>query len=185
MTKAIKHLFIIVTISIFLGGCGFTTHSAKSLPPELKKVYYQAEHPYEPVEIKLKKRLKSGGVVLLPAPLKSSPIINISSNYTHTTYANLSSVQGRTYTLTYSATISITDFDHKTLIDPQTLSVSRSIALQPNEVFELTPQVGITKQELIDELINKIFFVLDSRRTVEAVKHKFNENQTRTANTTS
>ncbi|MDR1057458.1 MAG: hypothetical protein LBL17_02685 [Coxiellaceae bacterium] len=176
MIQLLKFLFTIIIVTIYLVGCGFTPRNIKSLPPALKQVYYQAEHAYEPLEIKLKKRLKSCGIVLRSIPQKSSPIINITSNYSHSTYTNISSAQARTYTLVYTATIGITDFYHQTLLPPQVITVTRTISLQPNEIFELTPQIGITKQEIVEELVMKIFNVLGSHQTVKALKPKTHEN---------
>jgi len=176
MIKLLKYLLCTIAITLTLGGCGFAPLNMKALPPQLKQVYYQADHAYGPVEVKLKKKLKSAGIILLPSSTKSALIINFSSNYSHTSYTNISSVQGSTYSLTYTATISISDFYHKTLLSPQNITVTRSVSLNPNEVFELTSQIEIIKQEMREDLINKIFFILTSHHTAKALKPKPDEN---------
>lgn len=163
--RKIAQNFLIITTLYFLAGCGFATFNAKSLPPQLKEIYYQAENPYAPFETAFKKKLKSCGIKFLPNPTKSTLNLNLSSNYSYTSNNQLSSTQARIYTLNYTATISITDYNQKLLLAPKSASATRNIILQPNEVFAVTPQITNTKQELSRELANKIFNILGSHRT--------------------
>ena len=170
MIKHLQHLFLISVTSILLAGCGFAPHSVDSFPPELKLAYYQSSQPYEPFEIDLRKRLKACGVILLPSPKKSAPIINIGSNYSHSTNAPASSTQARIYNLKYTAIISITDYHHQTLLASQTVSVARDVSLLPDEVFETTSQISIAKQEMVQELSTKVLNVLAAKKTAEALQ---------------
>ncbi|MDR1012501.1 MAG: hypothetical protein LBL40_01465 [Coxiellaceae bacterium] len=161
----------ITTSYLILTGCGFT-RNIESPPPTIRKIYYQTERAYEPLEIKLKKKLKHRGIILLETPEKSSPIINIKSEYNYNTNHSISSIRARTYTLIYTVTINITDFHHKALLSPQIITATRIINLQPNEIFELTPQIKIIKQKMIEELILRIFNVLGSPETTKALKYE-------------
>ncbi len=170
--RTYKNLFFIVIMqTLLVVGCGFTTYNVNSLPPQLKQVYYQAEHPNESFEISFKKRLKTAGINLLPEPTKSSPTINISSNYGYSFTNPASSTEGRIYNLSYTATITISDFYNKQLFPPQVAAVSRSITLQPNEVFEATQQTLTIKQEMQQELVIKMLNILNAPKTFQALKN--------------
>jgi outer membrane lipopolysaccharide assembly protein LptE/RlpB len=171
MTKIHRNLFFIALIQIFLSGCGFTTYNINSLPPQLKQLYYQTDHPYAPFEVGFKKKLVAAGIKVLSTPKKSTPTIIITSLYNHDANNSASSTQARIYNLSYTATVTINDGDNKQLLAPQIATVSRSITLQPNEIFEATSQVAIIKQEMRQELTTKIFNILSSPKTFQALKN--------------
>jgi outer membrane lipopolysaccharide assembly protein LptE/RlpB len=169
--KNYKNLFFIVVIQILLVGCGFSTYNVNSLPPQLRQLYYQAEHPNEAFEINLKKKLKAAGVNILSEPTKSSPIININFSYSSGVNSPISSTQARIYNLNYAATITISDFYNKNLLAPQIAAVTRNVTLQPNEVFEATSQIAMIKREMQQELAIKIFNILSAKKTFQALKN--------------
>jgi len=165
MTKKLLTLTIILTLTLCLTGCGFKLRFIDSLPPQLNKVYYQATNPYEKFSLNFKQALKSSGAIFLTQPEKSSPIITVTSNYHYANNNPSSSSQARIYTLNYSASITIRDYDNNILMPKRSASVSRTITLQPNEVFEGTPQVEIVKAEMVQELSNKLLNILSSQQT--------------------
>lgn len=169
-----KKLLVITIMQTLLIGCGFTTYNINSLPPQLRQIYYQAEHPNEPFEISLKKRLKTAGINVLNEPTKSSLILNINSNYSSGANTPASTNQARVYNLNYTTTIAINDFYKKNLIAPQTVTVTRDVTLQPNEVFEATSQIAIIKREMQQELVIKVLNVLSAPKTFQALS-KLNE----------
>ncbi len=170
--KSYKKLLLIIFIQALVG-CGFTTHNVNSLPPQLKQIYYQAQNPNEPFEINFKKRLKAAGVNILAESTKSSPIININSSYSSSINNAASTTQARVYNLSYSATITISDFYNKNLLPSQVATVARSITLQPNEIFAATSQLAVIKREMQQELVIKILNILSAPKTFQALS-KFN-----------
>jgi LPS-assembly lipoprotein len=164
--------YILILLSLFLTGCGFTLRTAKSLPPQLHQIYYQTDNPYGQFEITLKRTLKASNVILLPAPNATTSILHVTSNYNYSTTSSISSAAGRVYTLNYNATISINGANDKLLLYPQAVTVSRTVTLRPNEVFEVTPQVEITKQEMLQELARKILNILCAEKTFKVLAKK-------------
>jgi|GEM_PF-5749704 len=159
----------LILISIFLlSGCGFKLRTAESLPPQLHQAYYQTDNPFGQFEVAFKKALKASNVKLLEAPNATAPVLHVTSNYSSSTASSISTTSGRVYSLNYTATISIDNASGKPLLSPQTASTSRSISLQPNEIFETTPQVEIAKQELLQELSTKILNILCAKKTLAA-----------------
>lgn len=192
MTKFYPKVCLTLIILFFLSGCGFKLRTAKSLPSQLHQVYYQTDNPYGQFEVILKKALKASRVVLLATPNATAPILHVTANYTPSTTSSVSSAEARIYTLNYTATISISDAADKQILTPQTVSTSRNISLQPNEVFETTPQIEIAKQEMLQELSRKILDILCAKNTFQAFTKQKNtaintahENSTAAINPTS
>ena len=179
MLKTLAKLFFILITSMLLIGCGFRLNTTKILPPQLNQVYYQTEHPYEKFELYFKKKLQASGAVLLSCPKKAAPIIHISSIYGFSNSSPASSTQARIYNLSYTVTINISDSHNQPILAPQTASVTRSIVLQANEVFETTTQADVVKQEMIQELSTKLFNILGSPRTFQALEKMNTLNESR------
>jgi outer membrane lipopolysaccharide assembly protein LptE/RlpB len=168
--KIYQKLLAVIIGQLFLSSCGFTTYNINSFPPQLRQIYYQTDHPNEPFEISLKKRLKSANVNLLNEPVKSSPILNVGSGYSSAVNNPSATNQARVYNLNYNATVTISDFFGKKLIGPQVVSVARTITLQPNEAFEATSQTTLVKREMQQELIIKVLNILTAPKTFQALK---------------
>ena len=153
----------------FLSGCGFTLRTAQSLPPQLHQVYYQTNNPYGQFEIAFKRALKASNVVLLAEPNATAPVLHVTSNYTNTTTSSISSSAGRVYSLNYTAIISINNASGKLLLSSQAASATRNITLQHDELLEVSPQVAIVQQELLQELATKVLNVLCAKKTFQAL----------------
>jgi outer membrane lipopolysaccharide assembly protein LptE/RlpB len=169
MLKSHNKICLILLGFLLLSGCGFKLRTVNSLPPQLHRIYYQTDNPYGQFEIALKRVLKASKVNLIATPGANTPILHVTSNYTSSTTSSITSAAARVYTLSYTATVSVTDAANKQLLSPQTTSASRAVTLQSNEVFEITPQIDIAKQELQQELANKILNILCAKRTFQAL----------------
>ncbi len=169
MLNRVKYLLLVAVFAI-TSGCSFAPYSANSLPPKLKKIYYQTSNPYAAFELAMKRRLKSCQVIMLAAPTKDALILQVSYSHGYSSDSTASSVQARIYNLNYTATITISDYYGKNLFGPYYASANRSIALQPNEVLEVTPQITTAKYELQQELLNKVFNIISSPKAFLALK---------------
>ena len=159
---------IVIMSILLLSGCGFKLRTTmKLLPPQLHQVYYQTDNPYGQFESIFKRALKNSNVVLLAAPNTIVPILHAVSVYSHSTASSISSASGRVYSLSYTATISLNEASGKLLISPQIVSVSRDVALLPNEIFEITPQIEVAKKELLQELSIKALDILGAPSTFQ------------------
>jgi len=170
--KQTKLAVVIVPIifALCLSGCGFTLRNAQSLPPQLQTMYCQTDNPYGDFEVLLKRSLTSSKITLLPNPNKLAPIMHVSAeDVPPSTTSSVSSASARVYTLTYRSVISINDAQGKIVVPPQTISVSHDVSLQPGEMIENAPQVGIVKKEMMQELIVNIFNVLCAKNTFKAL----------------
>lgn len=169
MSKLYINICLILTSIVLLTSCGFKLRGAQSLPPQLHKIYYQSDTPFDRFDMTFKRDLKSSNIVLLTEPNNAVPILHISSNYTFYPSSPASSSSGRVYHLNYTATISVSDAFGKYLLPPQTVSAIRDVTLLPGEVFEIAPQIATIKQELMRELSTKILDILCSKKTFQYV----------------
>lgn len=166
----IKYCFGLILIALFfLTGCGFKLRTTKSLPPQLQQIYYQTDNPYGQFEMAFKKALKASKVVLLATPNTTAPILHVTTNYSYNSTSSTSSAEARVYNLTYTTTIDIANAAHKQILPSQTVTVTRTISLQPNEIFETTPQIEIAKQEMLQELTTKVLNILCAKKTFQAL----------------
>jgi outer membrane lipopolysaccharide assembly protein LptE/RlpB len=169
MTKKYTKICLTLISFLLLTGCGFKLRTARSLPPQLHQIYYQTDNPYGRFELALKRSLKASNVVLLAKSDSTAPILNVTAKYSYSTTSSISSSEAQVYTLNYNATISIDDTSNKSLLRPQTVTSSRAITLQRNEIFEITPQVEIAKREMRQELSTKILNILCAKKTFQAL----------------
>lgn len=170
MSKSYANVCLVLISIFLLSGCGFTLRTTKSLPPQLQQVYYQTDNPYGAFELGFKRALKASSVKMLTAPNTTAPVLRVTSTWSPpSTTTSMSSTSGRTYNLNYTAIVSINDASGKLLLSPQTVSVTRDINLQSNEIVEITPQVEIAKQEMQQELSTKILNVLCAKNTFRAL----------------
>lgn len=167
--KIYNSIFLMLMVVTVLIGCGFAPHTVKTLPPKLHQVYLQFDQPSGQFETCFKRKLQECGVLLLANPGDKLPIMYLTSNYSYSNTSPISSAQGRIYTLTYTASISIS-VAGEVLLPAREITVSKGITLQPNEIFEVTPQVDIVKQELLQELFVKILNVLSAKKTFQVLK---------------
>jgi len=147
----------------FLIGCGFQMGSKASLSPKLNKVYFQADNEYESLAIKFKNELVSYGIILVKNPADAPYKIHFfPTTFTHTTSTSGPSTQARVYNLIYTSSFSISDAKGKTIVSPRIVSSSRNLTLAPNEIFEVSTQVDVTKTSMEQELVVMIFNILSS-----------------------
>jgi outer membrane lipopolysaccharide assembly protein LptE/RlpB len=154
-----------------MSGCGFELRSQKSFPPQFNNVYYQADKPYSEVAISLKKELKSTGIVFADDVNNANVVFHLSdTTFDHYNTSTGPSTQARVYSLNMAITLSITDAKGKMLLAPQNIISTRDLTLQPNEIFEISTQVDVTKHSMERDLVMKIFNVLSYKKAFEALK---------------
>lgn len=161
---------LLCTVVIFMSGCGFELRSQKSFPPQLNNIYYQADKPYGEVAINLKKELKSTGIAFADDVNHANIIFHLSEpTFSYNNTSTGPSTQARVYNLSMSVVLSIADAKGRILLEPQTITATRDLTLQPNEIFDVSTQVDVTKHTMEQDLVMKIFNVLGSKKAFNAL----------------
>lgn len=170
INKTALNFFILLISTTLLSSCGFKLRSQSSLPASMYTIYYQTDNPYGSLEIALKTALKGSGINLVADQNKSRVIFHINSTRFSSDQTSIGpSTQARVYHLVMSCSFSLLNPKGKTLLETQTVSATRDLALAPNEVFEISGQVDAAKQSMQQEIIMKIFDILSSKRVFNAL----------------
>jgi LPS-assembly lipoprotein len=156
---------IILSIFLSLTGCGFHLRTVTAIPPQLHTLYLQADKQYDDFTVTFKRALKTSGIHLVDTANEAPYTLYLTSSNDYSSTSSGSSYQARVYNLTYSANIYIANQKGKTVLPLKTATVTRSVTLAPNEVFEASNQVLIARHEMQQELANKLFNILGSKKT--------------------
>lgn len=153
---------------VILAGCGFKPCSQKTLPVKLHTIYLQPGEHVGQFENDFKRSLKAAGVTVLNQVDSKNLILSLSPTTFSSDNSSIGgSIQARVYNLTFSVSFQVIDAKGKIIIDTQTITVTKGLTLNPNEVFSASNQVDIEKQSMQQEAISKIFNILSSPRTFE------------------
>jgi LPS-assembly lipoprotein len=162
--KKICFGILISTLLITLAGCGFKLRTSSSLPPQLQTLYLQADSPYEALATKFKKELTGSGVNLAENTNAALTTLHLTtSNFAYNDTSVGPSTQARVYHLVLSTTIQIIATKGQNILGPRYVETARDLTLPPNEIFESSTQVEVTKQSMRQELLVKIFNILSSK----------------------
>ena len=178
-------LTLIVCISFLLTGCGFHLYNKQAMAPQLATLYVQSNNPYGSLENNLKQSLAGLDIKLADSSQAAPVSLDITnSSLTHDNPALSSSSQATVYTFTYNVTFDLLDKHGKPIINPQTVTVTRTLTLNPNEVLEASSDVDSMKQEMERELVFKIINRLNANNTKKAlITHETTTNTTNTEST--
>ena len=175
ISKKIRTIIIINSLSWLLSGCGFTLHHPDALSLQFSSLYYSQANSYHPLDLAVKKRL-ARQLTLLATPNQHAPVLNLTHTCQHQNSGRFISTQTRFNTLSCTATLELSDSQQRPLFSPITLVATREIVLQPNEVYAASLQIDAAQIELQQELLEKIFRVLASPQATKAIQ-VFYENQ--------
>ena len=128
-------------------------------------LYLKTKDPYSPFSTALRQTLSSANIQLVDNQQDAATtlnIINVHFKYYTPTLGN--SNLARTYTFHGHVIFEITNTKGDVLLKPQTLSSTRSLTLNANQLLGTNNQATQLKQEMIREMINKLFNRLSSEQ---------------------
>lgn len=154
-----------LTMVLILTGCGFHLRAEYPVSTRLNNMYVEAQNPYSEFILSLKQTLKSNKVHLAENPKAANYILKIDSvKFTHSWANAYSSAQANVYTLFMTVVFKVIDSTGKDILPLKTIRVTRSLTLNPNEVLTTSNQVETNEQEMGEELIEKILYILSSKQ---------------------
>lgn len=162
-----------ITLSLLcslLAGCGFHLQGETQLIAPLKRLYLETKDPYGYLARDLKQALTMSHVQLAASPCDATVILTILQD---STSQNLLSVNGTTQTRQYELKINvvfdITDTNHQILVGPQSLSESRVITIQSNQVLGSSNESSLFYQQMYRILSNAIMSRIASNEIANMV----------------
>ena len=140
---------LLLTCFMLLASCGFHLQGELPLAPPLHTMYLQAQDPYGTLTRQLQQSLKLSHVQLVDSPSKATTILAITQD---TTTQELLSVSGtqqtRQYKLNVVVTFEVTDAAGRILVPTQTLSDSRNITIQSNQILGSSNEANLYYQQI-------------------------------------
>lgn len=160
-------LFFICTL---LTACGFHPQGAANLAPPLHRMYIQTSDPYGVLVRNLKLDLQMSHVQLVQSPLEADTILNILQDNTSQDLFSVSGTQQtRQYILRVTVIFEITDAPGRILVAPQTLSETRTITVQSNQILGSSNEMNLFYQQMRRNLANAIIYRIASNEITQRI----------------
>ena len=162
-------LFILLSFGVLLSGCGFRMQGEKSLAAPLNRLYLQAPDPYGQLVRSLKEYLKISHVQLVSKE-EASTILTITQDDTSQELLSVSGTQQtRQYILRVTVSFEISNPEGLSLLPTQTLTESRTITIQSNQILGSSNETNLFYQQMRRTLAYSIINRLASREVARAI----------------
>jgi len=177
MNKAYFHILFILCLSLILSGCGFHLQGERHLAAPLHRLYLQTPDPYGQLVQSLQQYLKLSKVQLVSSPQEATAILAILHDDTSQELLSVSGTQQtRQYTLKVTVVFEITHSTGLTIVKPQTLSESRTITIQSNQVLGSSNEANLFYQQMRRMLAYAIINRIASKEITQNINHEFTTN---------
>lgn len=178
MTKSLR-IALVFWLAVLCTACGFHLQGEKQLAPPLHRMYLQTNDPYGPLARSLQQYMKMSHVRLVDSQAEADTVLVISGENTSQDLLGVSGTQQtRQYNLKISITMEITDRSGRTIINPETLSESRAITVQSNQILGSSNEVNLYYQQMRRALAYAIMNRIASREVTYTVMKRFNSHET-------
>ncbi|VVC76234.1 LPS-assembly lipoprotein LptE [Aquicella siphonis] len=174
MIKKLLSALLLLCLGFALAGCGFHLQGETRLAPPLHRMYLQTSDPYGQLARNLQQYLKLSKVQLVSSPQEATAILNILHDNTSQELLSVSGTQQtRQYTLKVTVTFEISDAKGRTIISPQTLSESRTMTVQSNQVLGSSNEASLFYQQMRRTLAYAIMKRIASKEITQAIENAF------------
>jgi len=165
--------FLLLCLTL-LTSCGFHPQGQLQLSPQLHRIFVQAPDQYGYLVRSLQQSLKTSNVPLVSSSTEADTLLVILQDATS---QNLLSVNGtqqtRQYNLIVTVIFQITDTKGRVIVTPQTLSESRVITIQSNQILGSSNEATLYYQQMRRVLANAIMNRLASKEITRMIDTSF------------
>ena len=174
MMKAYLRIALVFLAAAMFTGCGFHWQGEKQLAPPLHRMYLQTSDPYGTLARTLTQYMKLSHVQMVSSPAQAQTVLVISQeNITQELLGISGTQQTRQYNLKISVTFEIADGHGHTIINPETLSESRTITVQSNQILGSSNEVNLYYQQMRRALAYAIMNRIASKEVSYTVMKAF------------
>lgn len=167
-----KILFFL--LCFLLSSCGFHLQGEKHLATPLHRLYLQSSSPYGQLERSIKQYLKQSNVQLVSSPNEANTILAITQDEPSQELLSVSGTQQtRQYNLRVTVTFVITTAKGLTIVGPQTLSETRTITIQSNQVLGSSNEANLFYQQMRRTLAYSILNRIASRELTQTINRAY------------
>jgi len=172
-----KYIYLLLLLPLLLNSCGFHPRGPRALAAPLHNIYVQSNDPYGELARNIKQELRMSGVHLTPSPQEATTVLNIlQENKSQELLSINSSQQTRQYNLRLSVTFEVTDTQGERLILPQTVTETRPLTLQSNQILAGSNQAAQLYRDMRDAITYNLMNRLASKNATEALIKNQNKN---------
>jgi len=137
-----------LALLLMLSACGFKLRGSVELPPVLQDTYIESENPFTGMARTLRQELEIAGANIVQDRNAATAILVIHQERTENRVLSVgSSGRATEYELYDEFAFSLRDPDGKLLVKPQTLSMTRDLVFDENELLgKVSEAEGIHRQ---------------------------------------
>jgi LPS-assembly lipoprotein len=162
-------LALIIILSLLLSSCGFKLAGTNQLPARMQQIYIHSHRPYSRFEVALKNEFKAYAVKVSADSYAPLTLNLINTAFVHDNMNIVSNTQATVYHFYYTATFNLVNKRGIIIIPPTTISSHRTITFNPNEVIDASNETLIVEDEMLHDVIFKMFLVLNAKNTRTAL----------------
>lgn len=154
-------LLLILLFTFCLTSCGFHLRGQTVFAPPLQKIYIKTQNPYGELAHNLKKYFKLSGVYVADSASDATTVLNILSDQTGQQLLGINGTQQTSqYNLTLGVTYQLTTPEGIALTTPETLTESRTLAINSNEILggsnEAAALYTQMRRSIVFDLMNRL-----------------------------
>lgn len=151
------HLLWLAALGLMLGACGFHMRASAELPLILQHTYIQSDTPYQGVTPVLRGELKSAGATIADEPQQATAILVLSNERSLRRVLSVGSGgKASEYELYEAVTFTVRDPQGNTLLDPQTLSITRDMVFDQTQLLGKVSEGEDIKRQMRRSLARQI-----------------------------
>ncbi|HVY53282.1 MAG TPA: LPS assembly lipoprotein LptE [Gammaproteobacteria bacterium] len=168
----IKKTFLVLLLTWLISSCGFHPRSPATLAKPLQSLYFQSKDPYSALSRLLKQNLKMSGVSLASNAQEATTTLSILQESMGQDLLSInSSQQTRQYNLHLTIVFQVSDSHGEVLVTPQTLTETRTLTLQSNQVLAGSNQAAMLYNDMRRSIAYNIMNRLASKDISKAINH--------------
>ena len=149
-------LLVALGATCSLAACGYHLEGAGTLPTVMAKTYLDTSRPHSEFLLTLRDLLRQRGSDVLSAPSVGAAVVDISADDTGQRVLSVSARNiPREYEVYYAVTFSL-QVNGETLIDSETLVVTRSYTFDETQVLAKAAEEQILREALAEDLARRV-----------------------------
>lgn len=171
-------LFFYFAACFFLTSCGFHLQGNLVLAPPMHRLYIQSPDPYSYLIRKIDEYLRISKVLRVSSPDQADVILTIiSDDATQELLTVNGTNQTRQYNLQVIVTFMLSKADGAIILGPQTLSETRPLTVQANQILGSNNEANLFYQQMRRTIAYGIMNRISSREVTNLVNKAFQSPQ--------
>ncbi len=147
----------LLVLLALVSGCGFQLRGEVELPAVLQDTYIESQDPFTGIARPLRAQLERSQVNVLETREQASAVLKIVSERSENRVLSVGSRGKATeYELYDSVVFSLADASGKQLIAPQTLSITRDLVFDQNELLGKLTEADSIHRQMLESLARQV-----------------------------